>query len=91
MQFVSVSRLSVKAIPAMQTEKLYEWLGAAFGVVGALLLASNSTWSPYGWIFFLFSNACLIAFAVRKQFRGLMLMQLVFTATSLLGIYRWMF
>ena len=70
-------------------DMLLEWLGAAFGVAGALLLASNTDWSPMGWWLFLASNFCLIAFAARKQFRGLLLMQVVFTSTSLLGIYRW--
>jgi hypothetical protein len=72
-------------------DSLLEWMGAAFGVTGALLLASNTAWSPWGWVGFLCSNVMLIAFAVRKHFRGLLVMQMVFTTTSLLGIYRWWF
>lgn len=66
-----------------------EWFGCATGLAGALLLAMNTKWSAWGWIAFLASNAAWIGFAAAKQAPGLLIQQLGFTATSLLGLYRW--
>ena len=70
--------------------KFVEWFGSAAGVIGALLLASNTNWSGYGWSAFLASNIAWIAYASIKGIRSMLLMQLVFTTTSLIGIYRWL-
>jgi hypothetical protein len=70
----------------MQT--FFEWSGSLFGLLGALLLASNSRASKYGWVAFLAANCAMIAFAVAIDARGLLLQQIGFMATSLLGIYR---
>jgi hypothetical protein len=68
---------------------LTQWMGSALGIVGALLLALNTPWSAYGWISFLLSNFAWILFAYRKQLWSMLVMQLVFTGTSVLGIYQW--
>ncbi len=67
-----------------------EWLGCIFGVLGALLLALNNRSSGWGWVAFLVSNAFWLTFGLVTDTRGLVAMQLVFSATSLLGIYRWL-
>lgn len=67
-----------------------QWIGCAFGVFGAFLLALNSRLSGWGFVSFLASNACWIVFGVLTDAPGLIFMQVAFTATSLLGIYRWM-
>lgn len=67
-----------------------EWLGAATGVLGALMLAINVSWSGYGWLLFLASNVSWIVYAVLRRVRSMLLMQLVFTSTSLTGVYRWL-
>ena len=33
-----------------------EWLGTGFGLLGALLLATNSRISQYGWLAYLLAN-----------------------------------
>ena len=38
-----------------------EWTGAALGLLGAFLLATNSRFSRFGWVAFLVSNMCWIA------------------------------
>lgn len=60
------------------------------GLTGATLLALNNTWSGYGFVAFLASNACWIGFALLKGVRGLLFMQIGFTVTSLIGIWRWL-
>jgi nicotinamide riboside transporter PnuC len=67
-----------------------QWFGSFSGIAGALLLAMNTKSSPYGWVFFLASNLAWIAFALRTKVKSILLMQLVFLATSVLGAVRWL-
>lgn len=69
---------------------IYEWAGCITGIAGALLLALHSQWSGWGFVFYLTSNAFWIAFGVKKNVRGLIAMQLAFTATSMLGVWKWL-
>lgn len=68
---------------------VFEWMGCVFGVAGALLLATNTSWSRYGWALFLAPNVFWIGYVVMGDAQGLLLQQVVFTGTSLLGVYRW--
>ena len=65
-----------------------EWFGAISGLAGAFLLATHSRLSRYGWLAFLAANIAMIGFAWKIQRYGLLLQQLGFMGTSLLGIYR---
>ena len=62
--------------------------GATAGILGALLLATYSSVSAYGWIAFLLSNLALIGFTRNKDLFGLFVMQLCYLGTTLLGIVR---
>lgn len=64
-----------------------EWGGAAMGLYGAYLIARNKPNARYGWYFFLAANVLFIAFAIDQHHYGLLVQQLGFTCTSLLGIY----
>lgn len=70
--------------------QLLEWSGCAFGLLGAGLLALNTRLSGWGFVAFLVSNGLWIAFGLLTESPGLIVMQVGFTATSLLGIYRWL-
>ncbi|MGA8054067.1 MAG: hypothetical protein WCA12_09450 [Burkholderiales bacterium] len=65
-----------------------EWVGSIAGLIGAVLLASNSRASPYGWLAFITANVAMIVFALGIDARGLLVQQLGFMATSCLGLYR---
>jgi len=65
-----------------------EWAGSLSGLVGAFLLATHSRVSRYGWLAFLIANIAMIGFALGIHRYGLLLQQLGFMGTSLLGIYR---
>ena len=65
-----------------------EWTGALLGLLGAFLLATNTRASRYGWYAFLGANAAMIGFAVSIDAKGLLLQQIGFTCTSILGLYR---
>jgi len=69
----------------------WEWAGSLTGLAGAGLLALNlPAISGYGFIAFLASNICWIVVGRQRRMIPLLLMQLGFTATSLLGLYRWL-
>ena len=74
----------------MSPASVVEWGGAVFGIVGAALVAMNNRYSGYGFVAFLASNACLITFGILPSAFGLVTMQIVFTGTSLVGIWRWL-
>jgi hypothetical protein len=65
-----------------------EWIGALSGLLGAFLLATHTNISRYGWVAFLAANIALIGFAIGIERYGLLLQQVGFMATSLLGLYR---
>lgn len=70
--------------------EILQWLGCITGVAGSLLLALNTRHSGWGFVLFLVSNGFWTLFALETHAPGLLAMQLIFTATSLVGIYRWL-
>lgn len=66
----------------------FEWAGSLLGLLGAFLLATHSRVSRYGWLAFLAANVTMIVFAAGIGAHGLLVQQLGFTASSLLGLYR---
>ena len=67
---------------------VFEWAGSLLGLLGAFLLATHSRVSRYGWVAFLGANLAMVAFAIGIDRYGLLLQQVGFTATSLLGLRR---
>lgn len=72
----------------MSAAHVWEWAGCILGLAGALLLATNSRVSRYGWVAFLAANIAMIAFALAIGAHGLLLQQFGFLGTSCLGLYR---
>lgn len=67
-----------------------EWFGSLTGLIGAAILALNTSFSGWGFAAFLASNFAWIAFGLANRSWGLVTMQVGFTATSILGMYRWL-
>lgn len=65
-----------------------EWSGAFFGLLGSFLLATHSSVSRYGWLAYLLANLAMLAFAATISAYGLLVQQVGFTATTVLGMYR---
>ena len=65
-----------------------EWSGALIGIIGACLLATHGRVAKYGWLCFLAANFLFIVWALRIGASGLLVQQVCFTLTSLLGIIR---
>lgn len=67
---------------------LVQWLAATFGMAGAMLLAMQIH-PAWGFGAFLVSNCAWLAFASRQRLRGLLVQQIVFGLTSLIGLWNW--
>ena len=70
--------------------EILQWAGCATGVMGAALLASRTRWAGWGFVAFLASN---LLWGLNGWITGapaMVLMQAVFTLTSLAGIYTWL-
>lgn len=65
-----------------------EWAGALLGLLGAYLIARHGRFARYGWVAFLAANAAMAGFAAATAAYGLLLQQLGFTGTALLGLRR---
>lgn len=68
---------------------LLQWVGCFLAVGGSLLLALNNRLSGWGFVLFLLSNFCWLAFGFMTQAPGLVTMQVLFIAVNLVGVYRW--
>ena len=65
-----------------------EWVASLSGLLGAALVSSCSRVSGYGFIAYLVSSAAWIAYGAAEGATGLVVMQLGFTVTSVVGIVR---
>lgn len=74
----------------MGTSRLLEMIGTVCGISGAILIASNTEFSPYGWIAFAVSSCALLGFAFHIRAWGLLALQLCFCGTNALGLWRWL-
>lgn len=66
-----------------------ECLGAATGIVGALLLAWRGKWAAWAWVLWVVSAAAWMVFAATIGSVWMLAQQAVFFAINVLGIYRW--
>lgn len=76
---------------SVEPVSILDWLGAALGIFGAVVLAMRMPWSGWGWVLFLFANVFWILYGVMTSTWSIVLMQGVMSVTSVLGIYRWFF
>ncbi len=65
-----------------------EWSGALIGLLGAFLLATHSRVSRYGWVAFLIGNIVMLVFAFSIMRMGLLVQQIGFLGTTILGLKR---
>lgn len=63
-----------------------EWSGSLVGLLGAALLAAGGPNAGRGFVAFLLSNFCWIGFGFLQGATGLVVMQVGFTVTSIVGI-----
>lgn len=73
---------------AMTLADWMQWIGAISGLAGAYVLAKNTGNSKWGWFGFLGANIFIGAFAYMIGAHALLLQQIGFTFTSLMGVWR---
>ncbi|MCC2673080.1 MAG: hypothetical protein K0R58_27 [Ramlibacter sp.] len=71
-------------------ERAIEAVAALCGLAGALLLALRGEHAGWGWAAFLASNAGWIVYALVRSMPWMLLQQIGFTATSVIGIWQWL-
>jgi len=69
--------------------KLLKYIGEIGGIVGALMVATNTDLSAYGYIFFTSSSVAWTIAAFFMKEWSLMRMSLVFTVINFFGLYQW--
>jgi hypothetical protein len=74
----------------MSIYEFTQWGGCFFGVIGSLLLARRMRWAGWGFVCYLASNMLWIVYAVVTKAPGLAVQQILFTATSSLGVWNWL-
>jgi hypothetical protein len=85
---IDTSPFSSNGLIMVNITTTLEWIGCALGLLGAAMLAFNFRYSRYGWFAFLGANVAMISFALLIDKHGLLVSQIGFACTSLLGIWR---
>jgi hypothetical protein len=71
-------------------QALIEWSGVVLGVAGSSLLAVRSPrWSKWGFVAYLASNFLWIAWGISHEAWGVVIQNLTFMITSVIGIVTW--
>lgn len=65
------------------------WMACFFGVVGAVLVAANFSYSKYGFILFLIASSTYGIVAFRSKVMSLTVIESVFTVINIFAIWRW--
>lgn len=65
------------------------WIGSVLALIGSALLAVNIPESGFGFGFYLLSNFAWIYHGVKTKTWSLVVMQMGFTVTGVLGLIRW--
>jgi hypothetical protein len=68
---------------------LMQWTGCALGLLGSLLVAANCRFSRWGFVAYLLSNTAWLAYSILIGVPGLLLQQVGFIITGLIGLWRW--
>lgn len=70
--------------------EILQWLGCVTGAAGSLLLALKNRHSGYGFVLFLIANGFWVIYGIETHAPGLITNQMIFTITSMVGIYQWL-
>lgn len=65
------------------------FIGSFCGIAGALLVASNSMFSQYGFIALLISSVLLLRWSIKDRISHQICLNAVFVGVNLFGLYRW--
>jgi hypothetical protein len=65
----------------------YEFMGFTFSIVGSFMVASKI---ESGWILYFVANTAFIMFSLRKKLWFILLLNMWFMVTNVIGIYNYL-
>lgn len=68
---------------------LLEYGGAAAGITGTILIASNTPWSKWAWPIWVLSSSAVATVALANGLYGIAGQQTFYTLMNIVGVYRW--
>lgn len=68
---------------------LLEYGGAAAGITGTVLIASNTPWSKWAWPIWVLSSSAVATVALANGLYGIAGQQTFYTLMNIVGVYRW--
>lgn len=68
---------------------LLEYGGAAAGITGTILIASNTPWSKWAWPIWVLSSSAVATVAAVNGLYGIAGQQAFYTVMNIVGVYRW--
>jgi hypothetical protein len=68
---------------------MFGWIGTVTGVTGGITIALNISYSKYAFLVFLISSCCWLIQGIKNKDKALIILNTVFMAIDLIGIYRW--
>lgn len=66
-----------------------QWGGCLLALTGAVMVASNSRVSRFGFLFFLAGNVAWVSYGILINAPGLVTKELGFTLINMLGVWSW--
>ena len=79
----------MEASETLDLLKVHRWTGTLLAIVAALMVASNSEISKYGYPIFMVSSMFWSYVAIQLKDQALLLLQIVFICIDAFGIYNW--
>lgn len=66
-----------------------EYGGAAAGIVGTILIATNTAWSKWAWPVWVLSSSAVATVAASEGLYGIAGQQAFYTLMNIFGVWRW--
>ena len=90
--FINYIGLQVIAFQTMRYKVILDTIVFGGAVIGALLLASRTEWSGYGYPFFFVSSICGVTLLLKSDVsKSILWKEIFFTGVNIFGIIRWIF
>jgi len=73
------------------TLDILQYSGAFFGIVGGIMVASNTKYTKYGFIYSTIASLILSLWCFYSREWGYFVLNLVYLSIDTFGVYRWLF
>lgn len=73
------------------TLDILQYSGALFGIVGGIMVASNTKYTKYGFVYSTIASLILSLWCFYSREWGYFVLNLVYLSIDTFGVYRWFF